>query len=149
MDKQTPGPVTRGEIPESLDYLSPESRRVFLPSSHMEQRVYYTISSCHSSLFSIYLFLFLHILPEPEFFVKGSLTRDFRLQVFFLKSVSPGPLSIPLGTFRMFSKIRRDFREWTLISGVNDMAKKEKNFEIKFLNLFCSELSLVHFTPTD
>ncbi len=28
--------------------------------------------------------------------VKGSLTRDFRVQVFY-ESVSPGPLSIPLG----------------------------------------------------
>jgi hypothetical protein len=28
-------------------------------------------------------------------------------------------------------------------------AKKEKNFEIKFFFIFCSELSLVHFTPKD
>ena len=30
---------------------------------------------------------------------------------FFHKSVSPGPLSIPLGPFRIFSKIRGDNRE--------------------------------------
>jgi hypothetical protein len=29
--------------------------------------------------------------------VKRSLTRDFQLQFFFHESVSPGPLSIPLG----------------------------------------------------
>jgi hypothetical protein len=42
---------------------------------------------------------------------KESLTRDFRLKVFFHKSVSPGPLSISLGPFRIFSKIRGDIRE--------------------------------------
>jgi hypothetical protein len=43
--------------------------------------------------------------------IKGSLTRDFRSQFFFHESVSPGPLSNPLGSFRLFSKIRRDNRE--------------------------------------
>jgi hypothetical protein len=28
-------------------------------------------------------------------------------------------------------------------------AKKEKNFEIKFLEIFCRELGLVPFTPKD
>ncbi len=42
---------------------------------------------------------------------KESLTRDFRDQIFFHKSVSPGPLSIPLGPFRIFSKIRGDIRK--------------------------------------
>ncbi len=53
MDKQTP--VTRGEIPESLDYLSPESRRgggVFLP-------IYYMY------LYSIYLFFI------PSYFTRA------------------------------------------------------------------------------
>ncbi len=39
---------------------------------------------------------------------------------FFYESVSPGPLSIPLGSFRLFSKIRRDDHESMFISGVND-----------------------------
>ncbi len=43
--------------------------------------------------------------------LKGSLTRDFQYQIFFHKSVSPRPLSIPLGPFRIFSKIRGDIRE--------------------------------------
>jgi hypothetical protein len=41
-------------------------------------------------------------------FFKGSLTQDFRLQVFFYKSVSPGPLSIQLSSFRIFSKDNRE-----------------------------------------
>ncbi len=59
---------------------------------------------------------------------KGSLTREFRLQVFFHKSVSPGPLSIPLGPFRIFSKIRGDNRKWMFITGVNDTGNKWKKF---------------------
>ncbi len=38
--------------------------------------------------------------------------------------MSPGPLSIPLESFRLFSKIRRDNREWMFISGVNDTGDK-------------------------
>jgi hypothetical protein len=48
---------------------------------------------------------------------KGSLTPDFRLQVFFHESLSPGPQSIPLGPFRIFSKIRGDIRELMFITG--------------------------------
>jgi hypothetical protein len=35
----------------------------------------------------------------------------FSASSFFHKSVSPGPLSIPIGPFRIFSKIRGDIRE--------------------------------------
>ncbi len=61
-------------------------------------------------------------------YIKGSLTRDFRLQVFFHKSVSPGPLSIPLGSFRIFSKIRGVIPEGMLISSVNDTGEKREKF---------------------
>ncbi len=44
---------------------------------------------------------------------KESDTR-FSTSSFFHESVSPGPLSIPLGPFRIFSKIRGDIREWML-----------------------------------
>ncbi len=44
--------------------------------------------------------------------------------IFFHESVYPGPLSIPLGSFQLFSKIRRDNREWMFISGVNDTGDK-------------------------
>jgi hypothetical protein len=42
--------------------------------------------------------------------LKGSLTRDFRLQVFFINQCPPGALSIPLRLLRIFSKIRGDIR---------------------------------------
>ncbi len=61
---------------------------------------------------------------EKKIILKGSLTRDFRLQFFFLIQCIPGPLSIPLGSFLLFLKIRRDNREWMFISGVNDTGDK-------------------------
>ncbi len=45
-------------------------------------------------------------------FLKGTVSRDFLLLVFFHESVSPKPLSIPLGPFRIFSKIREDCRRY-------------------------------------
>jgi hypothetical protein len=39
---------------------------------------------------------------------KGSLTRDFQLQVFFMNQCPPGPW-VPLGPFQIFSKIRGGF----------------------------------------
>ncbi len=47
---------------------------------------------------------------------------------FFHKSVSLGALSIQLGPFQIFSKIRGDIREWMFISGVNDTGKKREKF---------------------
>ncbi len=43
--------------------------------------------------------------------VKGSLTREFWLQVFLNKSLYPWPLSIPLGPFQIFTKFRGDIRK--------------------------------------
>ncbi len=40
--------------------------------------------------------------------------------------MSPGPLSIQLGSFRIFSKIRVDNRERMFVSGVNDTGEKRK-----------------------
>ncbi len=45
---------------------------------------------------------------------------------FFHTSVSPGPLSILLVSFRFFSKIRGDNREWMFVCGVNVSLKKYK-----------------------
>ncbi len=50
---------------------------------------------------------------------KGSLTRNFQLQVFFM-TVSTGPLSISLEPIQILSKIRGDIREWMFITGVDD-----------------------------
>ncbi len=38
--------------------------------------------------------------------------------------MSPRPLSIPLESFRIFSKIRGDIRELLFITGVNDTGDK-------------------------
>ncbi len=38
--------------------------------------------------------------------LKGTVSRDFLLQVFFHESPSPKPLKITLGSFQIFSKIR-------------------------------------------
>ncbi len=46
---------------------------------------------------------------------------DFR---FFHETVSPRPPSIQSEPFWIFSKIRRDIREWMFITGVNDTGDK-------------------------
>ena len=43
---------------------------------------------------------------------------------FFHESVSPKPLSIPLGPFRIFSKIRGDIRSSRLTTGISDTGGK-------------------------
>jgi hypothetical protein len=65
-------------------------------------------------LVSIYLQVLYKICTEPKRLhkrnddrkLKGTVSRDFLLLVFFDESVSPQPQSIALGPFRIFSKIR-------------------------------------------
>ncbi len=45
---------------------------------------------------------------------------------FFLEPVSPKPLIISLGLFRIFSKIRGDIRSSRFATGVNDTGGKWK-----------------------
>jgi hypothetical protein len=52
-------------------------------------------------------------------FIKGSLTRDFRLQVFSWISFPRAP-EYPIGPFRIFTKIRRDIHSFVFIAGVID-----------------------------
>jgi hypothetical protein len=42
---------------------------------------------------------------------------------FFHEADYTGPLSIPLGPFRIFTKICRDIRNCVFIAGVNDQCK--------------------------
>ena len=56
-------------------------------------------------------------------FFKGSLTRDFQLQVFLWISVSWAP-KYSNGAFSNFSKISGDIREWIFITGVKDTGDK-------------------------
>jgi hypothetical protein len=51
-------------------------------------------------------------------------SRDFLLLFFFHESVSPKPLSIPLGPFQIFSKILGDIRSSRLTTGINDTGGK-------------------------
>ncbi len=44
---------------------------------------------------------------------------------FFHESVSPKPLSIPVGPFRIFKKIRGDIRSSRLTTGINDTGGKQ------------------------
>jgi hypothetical protein len=54
---------------------------------------------------------------------KGTVPRDFRLLIFH-ESVSPKPLSIPVGPFRIISNIRGDIRSSRLTTGVKDTGAK-------------------------
>ncbi len=62
------------------------------------------------------LYLFLHQDSVTRFFASG----------FFLEPVSPKPLIILLGPFRIFSKIRGDIRSSRFATGVNYTGGKWK-----------------------
>jgi hypothetical protein len=66
-------------------------------------------------------------------FFKGTVPRNFRLQVFFHELVSP-KLSIPLGPFQIFSKIPGDIAAQgaPLVSFIR--YQMEKNFNQKSFN---------------
>ncbi len=64
----------------------------------------------------------------------GTLPRDFRLQFFSCISFRQTPaLSIPLGLFLIFSKIRRDILSSKCITGIVDTGDKWKKSSIFFL----------------
>ncbi len=54
--------------------------------------------------------------------VKGSLTREFRLQVFFMNQFPSGPQVFRWGRFEFFRKICGDIREWILTLTINCLA---------------------------
>jgi hypothetical protein len=56
--------------------------------------------------------------------LKGSLTRYFRLQVFFMNQCPPGPQVFHWSLFEIFAEICGDFRELMFITGVNDTGDK-------------------------
>ncbi len=56
--------------------------------------------------------------------IKGTVSRDFLLLVFFMNQVSPNPLSIPLGPFQIFSKIHGDISSSRFTTGVVDTGGK-------------------------
>ncbi len=73
-----------------------------------------------------------------------SLTRDFQLQVFF--SVSPSPLSIPIGPFQFFWTFAEIFANERLWAASTTPAIKEKILKVYSFFRFFKELRWVHFT---
>jgi hypothetical protein len=49
-----------------------------------------------------------HIFLQCTF--KGTVSKDFLLQVFFTNHLPPKPLKITLGSFQIFLKVRGDIR---------------------------------------
>jgi hypothetical protein len=57
-------------------------------------------------------------------FLKGTVSRDFLLQVFFMHHLPPWPLKITSGSFRIFSKTHGDIRMSRCTTGINDTGGK-------------------------
>ncbi len=78
---------------------------------------------------------------------KGTVSRDFLTSGCFHKSVSPKPLSIPLGPFEIFSKILRDIHSSRCTTGVVDTGGKwKKSSIIKALIILFGHLWEVELT---
>ncbi len=76
---------------------------------------------------------------------KGTVPRDF--PGFFHESVSPKPLSIPLGQFQIFPKIHGDIRSTRCTTGVIDTSTKWKKSSIsKVLIVLFGHLWVVELT---
>jgi hypothetical protein len=58
------------------------------------------------------------------FWLKGTVSRDFLLQVFFMNQLSLKPPKITLGSFRILLKIRGDIRKSKCTTGINDTGCK-------------------------
>ncbi len=67
---------------------------------------------------------YLPALPSLFFPLKRDSVTRFFATGFFLESVSPKPLTITLGLFRIFSKFRGDIRSSRFATGVNDTGGK-------------------------
>ncbi len=67
--------------------------------------------------------------------IKGTVSRDFRLQVFSWISFPPST-SVPLGRFQIFSKIRRDIRTLRCTTGAVNTGSKSKNLQSENYTFF-------------
>jgi hypothetical protein len=61
--------------------------------------------------------------------LKGTVSQDFLLLVFFMNQFPPQPQSVLLGPFRIFSNIRGDIRSSRLTTGVADTGEKNLQSE--------------------
>ncbi len=57
-------------------------------------------------------------------YIKGTVSRDFLLQVFFHESSSPKPLKISLGSLKFFLEIREDICKSMFTTSINDTGGK-------------------------
>jgi hypothetical protein len=62
--------------------------------------------------------------------VKGTVPRDFQLQVLFMDQF-PKPLSIPQGPFQIFLKICRNISSFRCTTGVVDIGGKWEKSSIR------------------
>jgi hypothetical protein len=71
----------------------------------------------------------------------------FFASAFFLNQFPPKPLIIPLGPFRIYSKIRGDIRSSRFATGVNNTGGKwKKPSSIKILIILFGHLWVVELT---
>ncbi len=68
--------------------------------------------------------------------IKGSLTREFRLQVFFISQWPPGLWVSHWDRFEFFRKFAEIIANECLSPVSTTPAKKDKNFEIKIFKIF-------------
>ena len=68
---------------------------------------------------------------------KGTVSRDFRLLVFFMNQFPPIPGEYHEGRFEFFQKFAEIFANECLSAVSTTLAKKDKYFEIKFFKIFC------------
>jgi hypothetical protein len=68
------------------------------------------ITPCDQYHHEFYLVLDEDGLTSYKCKLKGTVSQDFRLQVFFMNQFTPGPWVYHIVTFRIFSKILRDIR---------------------------------------
>jgi hypothetical protein len=61
---------------------------------------------------------------SSDYPLKRESDTRFLTSGFYCDSVSSGPMSIPLGPFQIFSKIRGDIHNFVFIAGVNDTGDK-------------------------
>ncbi len=87
----------------------------------------------------VFTFTFFHYKAALEPSIngfKGSLTRDFRLQVFFINQCPPGLWVSHWDHFKFFRKFVEIFVNECLSAVSTTPAIKDKNFEIKFFKKF-------------
>ena len=96
--------------------------------------MYSILSAC--SLFSLFCAKSKSCCLMIQAMVKGSLTRDFRLQVFFINQCPSGPWVSHWDHFKFFRKFPEIFVNECLSAVSTTPAKKEKNFKINFFSYF-------------